>query len=228
MPLLVDTYNVLHVTGVLPPDLAGLDAEGLADLLIESAFAREEIWLVCDGPGPAVRPLARPGVRLSWSGAGISADSVLVRLIERSSAPRRIVVVSSDREIRRAGRRRGATTLTSEEFLLRLLADRRRQPPKRPDRKPEVPLGESDVRRWLAEFGLSTDLSSLASSPAPRSRPTAPASPAQPPTEARTAPPGTKHDGSLEASIDLARLLAISPPRRDDPRAPRRSRRDRR
>ena len=49
MPTLVDAYNVLHVVGVLPPELAGIDLEELAALLEGSRFGREEVLLICDG-----------------------------------------------------------------------------------------------------------------------------------------------------------------------------------
>ena len=41
MPLLIDAYNVLHVVGVLPPDLAGIDLEELAILIAKSRFRGE-------------------------------------------------------------------------------------------------------------------------------------------------------------------------------------------
>ncbi len=47
--LLVDTYNVLHVTGVLPPELAGLEPMGLAELIARSRYRAREARLVCDG-----------------------------------------------------------------------------------------------------------------------------------------------------------------------------------
>ncbi len=49
--LLIDVYNVLHTTGVLPPDLAGMDVPELAKLSLAGRYARLEIILVCDGTG---------------------------------------------------------------------------------------------------------------------------------------------------------------------------------
>ena len=43
MSLIVDTYNVTHVVGILPPDLAGIDTLGLIRLLANSRFQREQI-----------------------------------------------------------------------------------------------------------------------------------------------------------------------------------------
>ena len=41
MPLIIDTYNALHVTGVLPGELAVGSPEELARLIEQSRFARE-------------------------------------------------------------------------------------------------------------------------------------------------------------------------------------------
>ena len=39
VPLVIDTYNVLHVTGVLPPELAVGEPEALARLIAEDPAA---------------------------------------------------------------------------------------------------------------------------------------------------------------------------------------------
>ena len=52
MGLLVDTWNVLHQMGVLPPDLAGLGVGELASLLSKGRWNRDRISLVCDGTPP--------------------------------------------------------------------------------------------------------------------------------------------------------------------------------
>lgn len=50
--LLVDTYNVLHVTGVLPAELAGLEPGGLAALIARSRYRSRGARLICDGTRP--------------------------------------------------------------------------------------------------------------------------------------------------------------------------------
>lgn len=121
--LLIDTYNVLHVVGVLPPEIAGIDAWGLIDLLRDSRYRAMRTILVCDGIRPADGPEGAIGpVNVRYSGP-CSADEIIIRLIERSSAPRRLIVVSSDRQILRAGRKRRCSLLTSEELLAQLGED---------------------------------------------------------------------------------------------------------
>lgn len=243
MPLVVDAFNVLHVTGVLPPEIAGLDLDGLADLIELSwsgkgGRATDEVWIVCDGIKPAVGgPRRRQHVWFSWAGAGGKADDLIVQLVHRSSSPRRMTVVTSDRAVQRSVKRRGAGITSSEEFLARIAADwKSRKAPSRPTKpspREAVPLAAPEVRHWLRLFGLEPDLTAMEPSAAPkaeRPKPVAPgASPttAKPSSSAARAPVGT--DDPLEiAGIDLASLLAGTPPPRDGVRAPRRSRRDRR
>jgi len=131
MQLVLDAFNVLHVTGVLPPELAGIDLDGLADLIEVTRFGRGETWIVCDGMRPRGGPARRERVWFSWAGGGVKADDVIVGLVQRSSSPRRMTVVSTDRNVTKIVRRRGADTMTSEEFLERLAADWRNARPGR-------------------------------------------------------------------------------------------------
>ncbi|MHC4948798.1 MAG: NYN domain-containing protein [Planctomycetota bacterium] len=158
MPLVVDTYNVLHVTGILPPDLAGIGVEGLADLLGRSRYDREPTVLVCDGTARG-KPRAglRGRVEVRYAGPGRTADEVIARLVERSTAPRRLTVVSSDRAVARSARRRRCRVLTSEAFLRQLAADATRERPPEPPGRPDGPLSEEEVRQWTAELGLDAE-----------------------------------------------------------------------
>jgi hypothetical protein len=163
--LIVDVYNVLHVTGVLPPHLAGLDAPGLADLI-----ARSRKWpeaaLVCDGvkprgvPGRVEGVPGAPGVELRFAGPGRDADSLIERMIGDAPDPKRLTVVSSDRRVKAAGKRARCKVLSSEGFLRQLVEriESGRVPAGSPSAgKPEVPLDAFALRRWLDEFGVSPE-----------------------------------------------------------------------
>lgn len=52
MPLIIDVYNVLHTTGILPPDLAGIGVTDLKRLIAISRYRNEPCRLVCDGVRP--------------------------------------------------------------------------------------------------------------------------------------------------------------------------------
>ena len=57
--LLIDTYNVLHVTGVLPPEIAGLEPADLADLPDATSRARRLLDTACELE-------IEPGLSLQW------------------------------------------------------------------------------------------------------------------------------------------------------------------
>ena len=155
--LLVDAYNVLHVTGVLPPELSGLEPADLAELVAASRWGRHQVSLVCDGTKPRdARSAPRGAVRIAYAGGGASADAAIERLLQESTHPRRITVVSNDRQVQRAARRRGAKVLRSDDFLRQLATDAARAPSGRraaPRRDPG-PLSSRQVDAWLRYFGI--------------------------------------------------------------------------
>jgi len=189
--LLVDTANVLHVTGVLPAHLAGPDVAELASLIAASRYRARHAVLVVDGAGPArskrnnpsrhtrtpTAPAPAPrdrelaGLDVVYSGAGREADDVIEMLIAQDTAPRRLLVVSADRRIIRAARRRRARTLASAEFLAQLARDNqaaRPSPKPLPGYAQQVPLNRYALAYWLRLFGY-TD--APAAEPASGSRP---------------------------------------------------------
>lgn len=153
MPVFIDAYNLLHAP--MPAVLAGLDEVSLCQTLSRSELAGQRLVVVCDGSvkpgGPDVSPT--PEVELIYSGPKRSADSVLIELIEKDSAPRRLVVVSDDREIQKAARRRRAKVMTCSA-LIAVLA--RRTPSEAPGR-PTRQLTRDEVDGWLDEFDLDGD-----------------------------------------------------------------------
>jgi len=157
MPLLVDASNVLHVTGVLPPDLAGPDEVGLAGLIAQSRWQRDWVLLVCDGGAPGDRrPFPGLGIVIRATGAR-SADDCIVEEVRRSSFARRITVVSNDRAVIAATSRLGCRPMTSDAFLQSLADDALKHscPIKpRPDRGASLPLDAQAVERWMREFGF--------------------------------------------------------------------------
>lgn len=166
----MDAYNALHVTGVLPPEIAGLDAPGLARLVALSRYGARPCWLVCDGAPPGSRrsggvirqPVAGvETVEIVYAGPGRDADSAIERLVERDSAPRQLLVVSSDRRILTAARKRRCGTLTSQAFLARLADDHAKPGPgNRTGTDPfpafalDVPLDPAEAKRWREHLGV--------------------------------------------------------------------------
>ncbi len=195
--LLVDTYNVLHhplALRELPHDSGPAE---LAALIAAGRHRRSRALLVCDGMPRNLGPVAHrdaelrfhvEGSELLYAGPGLDADSLIERLIEAESAPRRLTVVSSDRRLQRAGRRRKARIMPSHDFLGVLLrdADSAKQRWRRPTFTTEVPLSPMAIRYWKDLFKIDeADLPPEATQPArpmPTKKPE-PAAPAEPVVE---------------------------------------------
>ncbi|MBX3375259.1 MAG: NYN domain-containing protein [Phycisphaeraceae bacterium] len=146
MPLLVDAFNVLHVVGILSPEIAGPDLRGLAALIGRSRYRAEAVTLFCDGrPDPGTPKTRAAGAHLLWSGPARSADDLLIARIRSTTIPRKTIVVSTDRAIRREARRRRCPWMTSEAFLSALDTDWRRW--RAPSSPGPAPPPESGSRR---------------------------------------------------------------------------------
>ena len=231
MPTLVDAYNVLHVVGVLPPDLAGIDLEELAELIGSSRYRGDSTILVCDGT-PKPHRVATAGVDVMFAGPGVKADDAIMRFVKRSSAPRRLRVVTSDREILHATRRRRANVIRSETFLEQLAEDRRlstsgsAKARRNDHRSNGHPADRRQVEHWLRVFGLDPedpDLIAEAAQPAASKeddRGQKPTTPARSKKPTRRRPPGTgilnaRHLGDIRPEdvdqIDMQKLLDDSP-----------------
>ncbi len=198
MPLLIDAWNVLHQTGVLPPDLAGVGLRGLGVLIHRSRWARQQVILVCDGTPSGAHIGLGTGIRAVFSGHDREADDLIEGHIAASTAPRRLTVVSSDRRIKAAARKRGCTVLTSQAFLERLVHDAERplKAPPGPPKKVDLP------RDMIAEAQAMVDhVPNLPTrQPTPKKMPSAD----QPEVPARA----DLDDGPLPQSIiDAARRL---------------------
>lgn len=215
MPLVIDTYNVTETTGVLPPELAGLDPEGLSRLIGASRFGNERVLLVCDG---RPRGAARVGrIMIEGSGPGKSADDRIAEILARDSAPRRITVVSSDRAVARHARACGAAVLSSGEFLAALVDDWRRARPKRPvppDPRRSVPLSDAETAAWLRLFAIPEQLLAVDAASVPLPQPKSPRGTAVPrsspdlPAPAAPAMPSAGGDAVLEHFLERTRGLA--------------------
>ena len=162
MPLVIDTYNVLHTVGVLPPELAGLDLEGLARLVAGSRHGNENTTLVCDGLPEAVRPKIDPPVTVRFAGRDRTADDLIGQIVRLSSAPRRLVVVSSDHAVQRTARKRRCKVLTSQEFLQQLADDAVAAGAGRgPTPKAPRDMSEQQVDRWLEIFSIDEQTAAI-------------------------------------------------------------------
>lgn len=222
VPIIIDTYNALHVTGILPPELAVGEPEGLARLIAASRFGSDAVWLVCDGVPRGASRVGR--IVIEGAGPGRSADDHIASFLDRSSAPRRLTVVTSDRAIQRKARSRGADWIKSEEFLAMLVEDARRARPVRrgvaaPNPRRSVPLSDREVSGWMKLFEITAEQQAIeAAQPSARAQPRPAREPSVPSSlDERREEPGRRHPRTddaaleryLEATKDLPDPLAV-------------------
>lgn len=162
--LLIDAFNVLHVTGVLPPHLAGLDVQGLVRLIGISRYARRKLLLVCDGAPPrqhAARAAHSDDPRIIYVGTRLKADDLIRDRLASLPRSQNVLLISSDRELVRDARKRRFDTRSSDMFLRHLAHDEaqsaRNSAAPRSARPPfayEVPLDRASQEIWERLLGV--------------------------------------------------------------------------
>jgi predicted RNA-binding protein with PIN domain len=151
MELIIDTWNVLHQTGILPPESAGIGTRGLCTLIQRSRWAGERITLVCDGTPSDIGGVG-PKLQTIFTGPHRTADDEIVDRVANSSSARSILVITSDREIIRSIKKNGAKHLGSAAFLQTLFDDASTSKKKRVHRPSG--LSRAHANEWRKEFGL--------------------------------------------------------------------------
>lgn len=159
MPVLIDGNNLLFAarsagTPDKPPGRTAL----CATLGRWARRRAEAVHVVFDGPPPApglASQIADPALIVTYSGAGVSADDVIARLLATDSAARRLLVVSSDRAVAKAARARRARAVDARVFWEAVEADLAR-PPRTRLEPPEKRRGldPDRVDEWMREMGF--------------------------------------------------------------------------
>ncbi len=160
MPLIIDGYNLLHVTGVSGKrgDLQG-SREALLRLLAATIEAKERplttiVFDAADAPPGLPRTVIHEDMTIHYASNYDNADELIEELIAANNVPRSLTVVSSDHRIQRAARRRKALFVDSDVWFadaMRRRARERRPPP--PAAKPQGAPSGDEVSYWLSEFG---------------------------------------------------------------------------
>jgi hypothetical protein len=163
MALLIDGYNLLHVTAIV--------GHGLLRFLASAIDPRERplttiVFDAAEAPPNLPRTIVVEEMTIHFSSEYDNADELIEELIEAHSVPKSLLVVSSDHRIQRAARRRKAPFVDSDVWFAEAL--RRRAAMKAPApivAKPAGPLSGDEISYWLAEFG---DVGELEIPPPPR------------------------------------------------------------
>jgi predicted RNA-binding protein with PIN domain len=160
LPVVIDGNNLLHAAREAEALSLLVGRSMLCDTVGQWAQRRNaRVHIVFDGPAPSAalaKQIGNPAIAVSYSGAGVSADAVVIDLIETNSAARRLLVVSTDRAIVRVAKRRRARPVRSEDFWATLRSELARPADvynPEPEEK-DVGLSPGATEEWLDEFGL--------------------------------------------------------------------------
>ncbi|MEJ5340798.1 MAG: NYN domain-containing protein [Thermogutta sp.] len=173
---LIDGYNFLNCAGIEVKDSGaagitplGVARQALLDFLVEHLTPEEarETLVVFDAHSPP-RPLPTEfeycGISVKFAVRYPDADSLLERLINEHTSPRKLTVISSDHRIQRAARRRRAKFVDSEKWYRELLIRASYRGPTSPrssDAASKLPdVSNMNTEDWLRLLGVSEDATS--------------------------------------------------------------------
>jgi uncharacterized protein len=161
MRLLIDGYNLLHVTGLTGRrgDLQG-SREALLRFLASAIEPKQRpyttvVFDAAEAPPGLPRVVTIEEMTVRYASEYESADALIEELIAGDNVPRSLLVVSSDHRVQRAARRRRAAFVDSEVWFTEAVRsrDRLRRGPSPPGTaKPSGPLGSDEISYWVAEF----------------------------------------------------------------------------
>ena len=183
MALLIDGYNLLHVTGRFGRRTS-LEASRQALLgFLSAAIGKDEASATTVVFDAAAAPPGLPnhynigGIDVHFARGYESADELLEELIAAHPTPRKLTVVSSDHRVQRAAKKRRAQAIDSDVWYRAAAAQLKgqRRKAKATDAKPPAPLTPAEVAAWLREFGdfavedpIASPAPARADPPAPR------------------------------------------------------------
>jgi uncharacterized protein len=159
MALLIDGYNLLHVTAIVGHGGLRGSREGLLRFLASAIDPRERlqttiVFDAAEAPPGLPRTILFEEMTIHFSSEYDNADELIEELIEACSVPKSLLVVSSDHRLQRAARRRKAPFVDSDVWFADAL--RRRAAMRVPApivAKPAGPITSEEIDYWLTEFG---------------------------------------------------------------------------
>jgi predicted RNA-binding protein with PIN domain len=224
MSLIIDGYNLLHVTGIFGrgqgPGGFERSRRALLNFLAESIPSHElprttVVFDAAEAPPGLPRKLKHGPMTVHYATEYGSADALIELLVSKHSSPKRLTVVSSDHRLHRAARRRRANAVDSDVWYAALVERRHQQNLPSPTAlaKPEVPLAPDQIEYWLAAFGggsIETIADAIAdTAPAPLPTP-------------RSSEPHSAASGAVNSDEGIAEEGIAEEEIADDSRDPRR------
>lgn len=154
--IIVDGYNLIYAHPELKKKI-GSEALKVREMLIRvlAEYVRtrkEKVVLVFDSSeSGVVYKLSTPSrLEVRFSKPGLTADKMIVKMMQSEPEPRKVTVVSSDyKDIGMIAKSLGVGLLSSEAFWRRV--SEKRKVDKKDKEKP-TSVTESEVEYWLKEF----------------------------------------------------------------------------
>ncbi len=160
MALLIDGYNLLHVTGLVGRAGSGLQGsrEALLRFLAAAIEPKERrdttiIFDAAEAPPGLPRTVTLDGMTVRYASDYDDADALLEELIAANHVPRSLLVVSSDHRVQRAARRRRAPFVDSDVWFVDAVRRRDRlRLSAPPECRRAASLSADEISYWIAEF----------------------------------------------------------------------------
>jgi predicted RNA-binding protein with PIN domain len=158
MRLLIDGYNLLHVTDLFGSGKNAGTLQGSRDALLTflgktlSAGERRDTTIVFDAAGapPGLpKTLHHEQITVRYASDFADADALLEEIVEQHRAPKGLTVVSSDHRVQRAARRRGSKYVDSDLWFRELTT---RTKAKGNDAPQGKPTAGGSVDYWVEQF----------------------------------------------------------------------------
>jgi predicted RNA-binding protein with PIN domain len=162
MALLIDGYNLLHVTDIFGEAGPGTELHrtrmALLNFLARAISKREraQTTIVFDASGapPGLpRTIHHEEMTIHFAARHSDADEMIEVLLEQHPAPRSLTVVSNDRRVQRAARQRGATYVDSSKWYAEVRAAAREARDDESAAQSGSTNETGDVNYWVRQFG---------------------------------------------------------------------------
>ena len=146
---IVDMYNVLNCSHLLPDSYSEIGTIQLANLFSETITELEEIKFICDGmPKPNEVGVLRLG-EVIYSKKK-EADDWIEDFFEKTRYPKSWTVISSDHRVQRAARTQGGKWIDSQSIVL-YIASQIQSQMKSKEKPTELDIQEN-IEDWLDIF----------------------------------------------------------------------------
>ncbi|ADB17604.1 protein of unknown function DUF901 [Pirellula staleyi DSM 6068] len=161
---LIDGYNLLHASDLIPPDGKAPVLARSRELLLSfltlllSKTKASRTLVVFDGmhsPPGLPKSFHYRGLTVQFSTRNQSADDLLEEILEQHPAPKQVTVISSDHRVQRGARSRGANYIDSDMWLVeqkRLGQQAQKEKSSLESEKPAPPASPGEVSKWLDFF----------------------------------------------------------------------------